>query len=102
MSYPFPILFCAATGKEKPFNFLENVKAPQILYASTKTEFEHNAYLSFFYLRYFLGNEVQQTDKEILKNRLSLYVKHLDLMYNFIDGILNNENKNDIESIFIK
>lgn len=102
VNYPFPILFCAATGEEKPFNFLENVKAPQISYASTKTEFEHNAYLSFFYLRYFLDNEVQQIDKEILENRLPLYVKHLDIMYNFIDGIMNNENKAGIESIFIE
>lgn len=101
LNYPFPILFCAATGEKKPFNFLENVKAPQITYASTKSEFEHNAYLSFFYLRYFLGNEVQQTDKAILENRLPLYVKHLDVMHNFIDGILNNENRTHIESIFI-
>ncbi|MGB5383097.1 MAG: alpha/beta fold hydrolase [Lutimonas sp.] len=102
VNYPFPILFCAATGEEKPFSFLENVRAPQITYISTKTEFEHNAYLSFFYLRYFLGNEVQQTDKAILENRLPLYVKHLDVMHNFIDGILNNENKTGIELIFIK
>lgn len=102
VNYPFPILFCAATGEEKPFNFLENVNAPQITFASTKTEFEHNAYLSFFYLRHFLGNEVQQTDKAILENRLALYVKHLDVMHNFIDRIMNNENKTGIESIFIK
>ena len=102
MYYPFPILFCAATGIEKPFNFLENVKAPQITYASTKTEFEHNAYLSFFYLRYFLSNEVPQTDKAILENRLTLYVKHLEVMYRFIEGILNKENNTEIKSIFIK
>lgn len=101
LNYPFPILFCAATGEKKPFNFLENIKAAQITYVSTKTEFEHNAYLSFFYLRYFLGNEVQQTDKSILENRLPIYVKHLDVMYNFIDGILDNENKTDLESILI-
>ena len=102
VNYPFPILFCAATGEEKPFSFLENVKAPQITYVSTKTEFEHNAYLSLFYLRYFLGNKVQQTDKAILEDRLSLYVKHLDVIHNFIDGILNNGNKTGIESILIK
>ncbi|MEM5567124.1 hypothetical protein WNY78_18550 [Psychroserpens sp. AS72] len=102
VNYPFPILFCAATGEKKPFNFLENVKAPQISFVSTKTEFEHNAHLSFFYLRYFLDNEVQQADKAILKNRLTLYVKHLDIMYDFIERILNNENKDVIESIFIE
>jgi len=102
LNYTFPILFCAATGEKKPFNFLENVKAAQITFASTKTEFEHNAYLSFFYLRYFLSNEVQQTDKAILENRLPLYLKHLDVMYSFIDGILNNLVRTDIESIFIK
>ncbi len=89
--YPFPILFCAATGEEKPFNFLENVKAPHINYASTKPEFEHNAYLSLFYLRCFLNSGVAQTDKAILENRLPLYVKHLEIMHQFIEGIMNKE-----------
>lgn len=102
VNYPFPILFCAATGEKKPFNFLENIKAPQTTYASTKTEFEHNAYLSIFYLRYFLDNKIQQPDKEILGNRLPLYIKHLDIMYDFIVGIANNDKKADIETIFIE
>lgn len=102
VSFPFPILFCAATGEAKPFNFLENVKSPQITYASTKTEFEHNAYLSFFYLRYFIDNSVQQTDKEIIEKRLPLYIKHLDTMYNFVNRIMNNENKTGIELTLVE
>lgn len=102
VNYPFPILFCAATGEKKPFNFMEHVKTPQSMYAGTKTEFEHNAYLTFFYLRYFLGNAVQQADKAILKDRLPLYVKHLGIMYNFIEGIMNNENKAGTTSMFIE
>lgn len=102
VNYPFPILFCAATGEKKPFNFLENVKAPQVTYASTKTEFEHNAYLSIFYLRYFLYNKIQLADKDILENRLPLYIKHLDVIYHFIVGIVNNDKKANIETIFIE
>lgn len=102
VNYPFPILFCAATGESKPFSFLDNVKSPQITYAGTVTEFEHNAYLSLFYLRYFLGNLVEQPDKEIIKNRLPIYVKHLDTIYNFIDRIVENKNEIKVESIFIK
>jgi len=102
VNYPFPILFCAATGEKKPFNFLENVRSPRITYTGTKTEFEHNAYLSIFYLRYFLDNKIQQSDKEILGNRLPLYIKHLDIIYNFIVGIVNNDKKANIETIFIE
>lgn len=101
VNYPFPILFCAATGESKPFNFLENVKSPQITYASTVTEFEHNAYLSLFYLRFFLDDSVEQSDKEIIKKRLPVYVKHLEVIYNFIDGIVQNNNEEKLESIFI-
>lgn len=95
--YPFPILFCAATGEAKPFNFLENVKSPQTTYVSTVKEFEHNAYLSLFYLRYFLDNSVEQTDKHIIKKRLPLYVKHLEAIYYFIDKIMKNKNEEKLE-----
>ncbi|MDX2172031.1 MAG: hypothetical protein SFY56_02850 [Bacteroidota bacterium] len=101
VNYPFPILFCAATGENKPFNFLENVKAPQITYVSTLKEFEHNAYLSLFYLKYFLNNSVEQTDKHIIKKRLPLYVKHLETIYSFINKITEIKNVSKLESILI-
>jgi hypothetical protein len=100
--YPFPVLLCAATGQEKPFCFFENLNAQQITFAPTKEEFEHNAYTSIFYLRYFIDNEVPQADKEILKSRLQLYVKHLELINEFINGILDNEMKQGKEIIFVK
>ncbi len=102
VNYPFPILFCAATGESKPFNFLENVKSPQITYVSTITEFEHNAYLSLFYLRYFLDTSVEQTDKKIIKNRLPIYAKHIETIYNFIEGIMKDKNEVKLKSILIK
>lgn len=101
VNYPFPILFCAATGEAKPFNFLENVKSPQITYTSTVKEFEHNAYLSLFYLRYFLDNSAEQTDKGIIEKRLFIYVKYLDIIYNFIDRIMNKNNKLALESVLL-
>ncbi len=99
--YPFPILFCAATGQEKPFDFFESLNTPHITFASTKEQFEHNAYTSIFYLRYFLENEVLQTDKLILKDRLNIYSKHLELMTEFLNEILENKNKFGIEIKFI-
>ncbi len=102
VNYPFPILFCAATGESKPYSFLENVKSPQVTYASTITEFEHNAYLSLFYLRYFLDKSVEQTDKGIIKERLFIYVKYLDIIYSFIDRIMNKKNKVALESTLLK
>ena len=102
VNYPFPILFCAATGESKPFNFLENVKSPQVTYAGTIKEFEHNAYLSLFYLRYFLDKSVDQTDKNIIKKRLPIYVKHIETIYNFIEGIMNDQNEVKSTSILIR
>jgi hypothetical protein len=100
--YPFPILFCAATGESKPFNFMENVKSPQITYVSTITEFEHNAYLSLFYLRYFLDNSVEQTDINIIKKRLPIYLKHIETIYHFIDGINADKKEVKLKSFIIK
>jgi hypothetical protein len=102
VNYPFPILFCAATGESKPFNFLENVKSPQITHVGTITEFEHNAYLSLFYLRYFLDNSVKQTDKNIIRKRLPIYVNHIQIIYNFIDRIMKDKNKVKLESTLIR
>ncbi len=99
--YPFPILMCAATGQAKPFNFFENLNAKQITFAPTKEQFEHNAYTSLFYLRYFLDSTIQQPDKIILKDRLNLYVKHIELINNFINGIMNHEEKLEVETIFV-
>lgn len=99
--YPFPILFCAATGQAKPFFFFENLRAAQVTYLSTVSEFEHNAYLSLFYLRYFIDNKIIQSDKYIIKNRLPLYVKHLDTIYNFINNSMNNPVQDKRESIII-
>ncbi len=99
--YPFPILFCAATGQEKQFDFFKNMNASQITFAPTKAEFDHNAYTSVFYLRFFLGNNISQPDKDILLNRLQLYVKHLELINEFINGILKNENQPEKKIRFI-
>jgi hypothetical protein len=72
------------------------------MFASTKEEFEHNAFLSTFYLRLFLDSSVIQTDKGILQDRLFLYVKYLELIDEFIDGILKDKNKPGNEIRFVK
>jgi hypothetical protein len=100
--YPFPILFCAATGQEKPFAFFDKINSPSVMFAPTKKEFEHNAYLSTFYLRLFLENNIQQTDRDILQDRLHLYVKYLELIDEFIDGILKNKHESKSEIRFVK
>ncbi len=89
--YPFPVLLCAATGQEKPFDFFTQLNARQIIYAPTEAKFEHNAYLSVFYLRLFLDDSIPQADKAILEDRLILYVKHFELIEEFFDQIMTNE-----------
>ncbi|MDD4372573.1 MAG: hypothetical protein PHG67_01510 [Bacteroidales bacterium] len=102
VSYPFPVLLCAATGQEEPFVFFENLNASQVIFAPTKAEFEHDAYLSSFYMRLFLNDSIVQSDKEILQDRLFLYVKHLKLMSEFIDEILKAEYLPKKEIRFVK
>lgn len=99
--YPFPIMLCAATGKQEPFFFLEQADAQQLVFVSTQESFEHDAYLSQFYLRYFLDEKIPQSDKHILKQRLDLYVKHLHLMDQFIKEILEGVKGNKPEIFFI-
>ena len=100
--YPFPILFCAATGDKEPFFFLDKVKSSQTTFISTKTDFEHNAYLSLFYLRYFLDSAVPQTDKKIIFDRLLLYQKHLTIIYKFFSSIIKNKNVSQLESKIVR
>ncbi|MBE0640197.1 MAG: hypothetical protein IH598_16910 [Bacteroidales bacterium] len=89
--YPFPVLLCAATGQEKPFDFFTQLNAPHIIYAPTEAQFEHNAYLSMFYLRLFLDESIPQADKAMLIERLVLYVKHLETIEEYFNQIMNNE-----------
>ncbi|MBX7108635.1 MAG: alpha/beta hydrolase [Chitinophagales bacterium] len=100
--YPFPILFCAATGQAEPFAFFENINASSVVFCSTKNEFEHNAYVSSFYLRMLIDNSVNQPDMEILQDRLLLYSKHLELINEFIAEILEGETKSKSEVKFVK
>lgn len=99
--YPFPILLCAATGKEEPFYFFNKLNAQQITFASTKEEFEHNAYTSLFYLRYFIDSKIPQTDKVILKDRFDLYIEHIKFITQYFNNILNHEKYDAKKTIFI-
>jgi hypothetical protein len=99
--YPYPILLCAATGNAEPFDFFSRLNAPQIIFAPTIAQFEHNAYTSLFYLRHFLSDEIPQTDKMIMSSRIKLYASHLDLFADFFNGILSNTNQFGNEPAFI-
>lgn len=100
--YPFPILFCAATGESKPFNLMNEVSAKQTTYASTIEEFQHNAYLSFFFLRYFLDDQIEQLDKTVIKKSLPIYIKHLNFLHDFLNVIITKKNHEKKEISFIK
>lgn len=100
-AYPFPIMFCAATGEEKPFNIFNNLSFKQKTFVTTKEDFQHNAYLSVFYSRYFIDEKVFQADKKAFKNNITIYSKHLKIIEKFIDDILTNEINNEPETIFV-
>lgn len=87
--YPFPVMLCAATGKEEEFPLFSKVKAQHLLFVPTHERFEHNAYTSVFYLRYFLDRSIEQSDLPQLEDRLRIYSQHLELMKNFLNDILS-------------
>lgn len=98
--YPFPVLLCAATGKKEPFTFFRNLRSKSLTFASTNEQFEHNAYTSLFYLRYFL--DINQPDKAVLLDRLRTYVQHLELIEKFLGRINSKENLPVTEMMFLK
>ena len=98
--YPFPVLLCAATGKKEPFTFFKDLKSKSLTFASTKEQFEHNAYTSLFYLRYFL--DIHQPDKEVLLDRLQIYIQHLEMIEKFLGRINSKENLSESEVLFLK
>lgn len=100
--YPFPVMLCAATGKEQPFLFFESLNAPYRLFCSTKKDFEHNAYTSVFYLRYFLTEKIPQSDRAILSDRLLLYEEHLQFISDFMDQSMQNNKRSGVEIKFVK
>jgi hypothetical protein len=89
--YPFPIVFCAATGIAKPFDFFKDVQAPQLIFASTVEDFEHNAYTSNFYFRFVVSKGAHGSNHVISNRKFNLYVKHLELIEDFFYSILTNE-----------
>lgn len=101
-TYPFPVMMCAATGQEKPFTFFKNLNAAHLTFVSTKEQFEHNAYTSAFFLRYFIDAGVKQTDKAILLDRLNLYTRHLEMMKLFLESCDTNERKPENVIIYIR
>lgn len=100
-NYPFPVMLCAATGKKEPFYFLDQINAQQLIFTSTEEWFEHDAYLSLFYLRYFLEEKIPQSDKHIFEKRLPLYAKHLHQMHQFLNGIMEGIIGYEREIFFI-
>lgn len=101
-TYPFPALFCAATGEEEPFSVFDNLSFKQKTFVSTKLEFHHNAYLSAFYSRYFIDDKIVQADKEVFKNNLISYIKHLKIIEQFINDILSNKSNKELITVFVE
>lgn len=102
VNYPYPIMLCAATGKEAPFFFLDRIQSPQLVFVSTNVEFEHNAYLSWFYLRNFLDPNIPQPDKRLIGTRLPVYFSHLRQINIFLNGILKGQTTSGNTTLFIK
>lgn len=100
-SYPFPVMLCAATGTAKSFPFFADVDSPWLKFVSAPERFEHNAYTSVFYLRCSLDSNVIQNDLKLLKDRMKIYAKHLDVIKMFLDDILNNNIAKGTEVLLI-
>lgn len=76
-----PVLAAAGTEKDKPFVWFSS-EAPQLLCASTKSRFDHNAFLSAYYWR--LNLSFPQGDSDLLLHQRSIYQELNELIVHFL------------------
>lgn len=85
-----PVMLFANTLEDAPFGFFEN-KAARMYHVSERDTFEHGAYTSAYLLRYDLRETYAQSDTLLLKKRLVLYEKHLELMHAFFQAVMRGK-----------
>ncbi len=94
--YPFPIFFCAATGKYEPFSMFRNINQGALKYGIAPEYFDHNAYISSFYSPLSAESKFTvEINIEIYKS-WRLYIAHLTEIRNFFEGIINNIPQNGL------
>ena len=95
--FSIPILLFAAKEDNTNFDFFKGLSSKEMLYASFKEPFAHNSYTSFYMMRYFLRDEINQPDSDILLSQIKGYVAHLDLIYAFFESIRTKQELDKVK-----
>ncbi len=90
--FNIPILLFASTEVDKTFWFFDGLSSRKTWHVSTKESFAHNSYTSLYLMRYFIKDEFPVPDALILKRQIDLYKYHLELMNDFFESVINNNN----------
>ncbi len=84
--YSMPILMLAFTENDKPFDFFKDVKAEEMIQGGSRDFFDHEAYTSNYFMRYFLRDQYMQADTAALGGQFNLYIHHLELIHAFFES----------------
>lgn len=88
--YEMPILMFANQGDESPvsFDFFKAINADNIIFSSSKKEFVHESYASYYSMRLMYNHVYPQHDSEEFAGQVEIYGKNLKLIKSFLDQTL--------------
>ena len=89
--FSIPILLFANTRKDKPFDFFSNTSPKEMTFISAKEDFSHESYTSVYLMRYFFRDQFKQPDTEVMSRQIELYAKHIEIVEQFIESVLQNK-----------
>ena len=96
--YSIPMLMMANTKADPPMTFVNKVfpdlSANPLIQASAKKEFSHEGYTSIHFLRMFYKKRFRIPDYGPLSKQFKMYLQHLKLIFDFIDGIHQKKELN--------
>lgn len=75
-----PVLMLAYTGKDRSFPFFVPHSKGPTWFIGSKKYFDHESYTSVFHVRYLLRKEWKHPDRKVMKQQLTGYTKHLQVI----------------------
>lgn len=89
--FEIPILMFANEPKNKKSSFFENANLANTHFVSPKIDFAHESYTSIFFSRLFIKSDLPFTDAAELEKQLKYYIKHLELMDDYLTTTLHKK-----------
>lgn len=91
--FNMPSLLIANTLENQPFPFFLETSNSIQYHVTAKDTLDHESFLSEHFDRYKVHYTPSIPDSVVLKKQYDLYHSHLELIYDFVDGIENDSNE---------